>query len=86
MEVTLYCQLTTHLFSNSLPDEFQSRFKSKHSTETSLTRVANNLLTAMDSGLISVHHGTLLDNDTLLGRHENLTGLKGLALVWYHIE
>ena len=85
------------LLVNSLPihpdnllDEFQSGFRPKHSTETALTKVTNNLLIAMDSDVSSVlllldlsAAFDTVDHDTLLQCLENPVGLKGLALSWF---
>ena len=47
-------QLLCHLDQNNLWHTFQSAYCSKHSTETTLLRVFNDLLTASDSGSISI--------------------------------
>ena len=52
-------QLLSHLDQNNLWHTFQSAYRPKHSTETALLRVFNDLLTASVSGSISIL--TLLD-------------------------
>ena len=52
-------QLFRHLDHNNLWHTFQSAYRQKHNTETALLRVLNDLLTASDSGSISIL--TLLD-------------------------
>ena len=80
-------QLVRHLDHTNLWHSFQSAYRPKHSTETSLLRVLNDLLTASDSGCISFL--TILDLraafDTivfsiLLTRFESTFGIRDLAL------
>ena len=52
-------QLFRHLNQNNLWHTFQTAYRPKHSIETALLRVLNDLLTASDSGSISIL--TLLD-------------------------
>ena len=78
-----------HLNSHNLISEFQSAYLPGHITETALLKVVNDLLTAMDTGKISVL--TLLDlsvafdtvdHDILLRRLEDTFGFQGTALAW----
>ena len=77
-------QLLRHLDQNNLWHTFQSAYLPKHSTETALLRVLNDLLTALDSGSNSIL--TLLDlsaafdHSILLTRLENTFGVCDLAL------
>ena len=48
MEHVIAKQLIDHLESNNLAETFQSAYKQYHSTETVLTSVTNNILTALD--------------------------------------
>ena len=59
LEKIVLAQVFSHLNSHNLISEFQSAYRSGHSTETGLMKVTNDLLTAMDTGKVSVL--TLLD-------------------------
>ena len=59
LEKVVLAQVFSHLNSQNLISNFQSAYCSGHSTETALLKVANDLLTAMDTGKVSVL--TLLD-------------------------
>ena len=83
-------QVFSHLNSQYLTRNFQSAHHPGHSTETALLKVVNDLLTAMDTGKVSVL--TLLDlsaaydtidRDIFLHRLEHLFGFQGTALTWF---
>ena len=59
LEKVVLAQVFSHLNSQNLISNFQSVYRPGHSTETAHLKVANDLLTAMDTGKISVL--TLLD-------------------------
>ena len=89
LEKVVLAQVFSHLNSHNLISEFQSAYRPGHSTETALLKVANDLLTAMDTGKVSVL--TLLDlsaafdtvdHDILLHRLEHTFGFQGTALAW----
>ena len=83
-------QLTQHLDSNNLHGDRQSAYRKNHSTETALTRVANDILQAMDA------HGEVvlvlldltaafdtIDHSILLQRLTDRYGINGSALQWF---
>ena len=83
-------QLFRHLDHNNLWHTFQSAYRPKHSTETALLRVLNDLLTASDSGSITIL--TVLDlsaafdtvdDSILLTRLESTFDIRDLALSFF---
>ena len=53
LEKIVFKQIVTHLQDNQLIDNFQSAYKSGHSTETALLKVVNDLVCDIDKGNIS---------------------------------
>ncbi|XP_029929809.1 LOW QUALITY PROTEIN: uncharacterized protein LOC115374818 [Myripristis murdjan] len=89
LERAVATQLNTHLTSNDLFEPFQSGFRSRHSTETVLLKVTNDLLLSSDSGHLSIR--LLLDltaafdtisHTILLSRLESSLNITGSALSW----
>ncbi len=77
------------LLKNYIYEEFQSGFRPRHSTETALVKITNDLL-ASDQGCIlllvlldlsaafdTIDHGILID------QLQNYTGIQGQALRWF---
>ena len=83
-------QLAAPLKLNGLVEEFQSAYRSLHSTETALLRVQNDLLQAIDeSGAailvmldLSAAFDTI-DHSVLLDALEHQFGLAGRVLRWF---
>ncbi len=75
---------------NDIYEEFQSGFRPRHSTETALVKITNDLLLASDKGCIlllvlldlSAAFDTI-DHDILIDRLQNYTGIQGQALRWF---
>jgi hypothetical protein len=79
-----------HTQNNNLDNKFQSAYKTKHSTETALLRVQNDILVAADDhkvGLLilldlSAAFDTI-DHDGMLTNLKCIHGIDGTALNWY---
>ena len=89
LERIVYSQFLNHITANKLIDKFQSAYKPRHSTETALIRVVNDILNAIDNGNLSLL--TLLDlsaafdtvdNSILLERLQTSFGIDGHPLKW----
>ena len=87
-EKAVAAQLIDHLNDNeSLLEEFQSAYKSHHSTETALVRVQNDILKAVDNNRsvilplldLSAAFDTV-DHSILLSRLQNRFGIRNTAL------
>lgn len=90
LEKVVLTQLQTFLGSYSIYEKFQSGFKPRHSTETALLRVLNDLLLTVDSGNSAVlvlldltAAFDTVDHNILLSRLEHCVGIKGTALKWF---
>jgi hypothetical protein len=90
IEKVIQRQLFQYLESNALLPVSQSAYRPRHSVETALIKVVNDLLLAMDRGNVTIL--TLLDlssafdtidHDILLGRLFSLYGISGTALDWF---
>ncbi len=90
LEKVVSAQLCSFLQKNYLCEEFQSGFRPRHSTETALVKITNDLLLASDQGCISLlvlldlsAVFDTIDHDILIDRLQNYTGIQGQALRWF---
>ncbi len=89
LEKVVSAQLCS-LQKNDIYEEFQSGFRARHSTETALVKITNDLLLASDKGCISLlvlldlsAAFDTIDHDILIDRLQNYTGIQGQALRWF---
>ncbi len=90
LEKVVSAQLCSFLQKNDIYEEFQSGFRPRHSTETALVKIKNDLLLASDKGCISLlvlldlsAAFDTIDHDILIDRLQNYTGIQGQALRWF---
>ena len=89
LEKVVADRLRSHMDANGLNEIFQSAYKKKHSTETALIRVQNDILCALDSqnavALILLDLSAAfdtIDHALLLHTLSSNIGVKGSALDW----
>ena len=83
-------RLNDDLIKYSMFDPLQSEYRDKHSTETALIKVQNDILSALDAGSsgillmldLSAAFDTI-DHDILLSRLCNVYGITGDVLDWF---
>ncbi len=90
LEKVVHNQLTDFLCGNNILDIFQSGFRTKHSTESALLKVTNDILLSIDSGksvalmmLDLTAAFDTLDHAILIKRLRDYVGIKGVALKWF---
>ena len=84
-------RLNTYLLTNRLHEPMQSAYKAKHSVETALLKIQNDLLSALDKNHsaflvlldLSAAFDTV-DHHILLDRLSAHFGINGTALKWFH--
>ena len=84
-------QVTSHLANNQIGKELQSAYKAKHSTETALLKIFNEILKNLDKQhsvflcLLDLSPASDTVNfDILLKRLNHTLGIRGDALAWFH--
>ena len=90
LEKVVASRIQSRLSSNSLSSSFQSAYRIFHSTETTLLKIHNELILAMDRGEVtslilldlSAAFDTV-DHFILFTRLQNWFGLDGLSLDWF---
>ena len=90
IEQTVIEQLEKHFESNNLNDEFQSAYRTNHSTETALLHIVNNLLVAMDNRQavcmvmldLSAAFDTI-DHNIIVERLSNTQGIGPRVAIWF---
>ena len=90
IEKVISGRLNEHLINNSLFDPLQSAYRDKHSTETALIKVQNDILSALDACSsaillmldLSAAFDTI-DHAILLSRLCNVYGTTGNVLYWF---
>ena len=87
LEKVVASRIQSHLSSNALSSSFQSAYRIFHSTETTLLKIHNDLILAMDRGevislifLDSSAAFETVDHSIFLTRLQNWFGLDGLSL------
>ena len=90
IEKIVLSQISDYLNKNDIFSHIQSAYRPKHSTETVLLKITNDLLLALDRGEVSIL--TLLDlsvafdtinHNILLRRLQLSFGFDGVALSWF---
>ena len=89
LERLAHYQLRQHISTSPNYNTSQSAYRALHSTETAMTKVVNDLLTAVDSGkptvLLSLDISAafeMFDHDRLLNRATELFELSGQVINW----
>ena len=89
LEKVVYKQLDKYLTENNFMSDNQSAYKAFHSTETSLLKVTNDILIALDQGkstlLVTLDMSAAfdtVDHQMLLKRYNSDFGICGVALDW----
>lgn len=90
IEKAVISQLNDHMERNGLNEAFQSAYKNRHSTETALIKVKDDITRALDRNhavfLIMLDLSAAfdtIDHEILFDQFEHVYGVKGTALQWF---
>ena len=90
LEKVVFIQLQSFLETNSTLDKFKSGFRARHSTESALLKVHNDIALSVDAGnpavlvLLDLTAAfDTLDHAVLVSRLEQHVGIHGTALRWF---
>ncbi|KAJ0015514.1 hypothetical protein NQD34_009134 [Periophthalmus magnuspinnatus] len=90
LEKIVFIQLQSFLDENSILEKFQSGFRSRHSTESALLKVHNDIALSVDAKCpvvlvlldLTAAFDTV-DHSVLLSRLNHHVGIRGAALEWF---
>ena len=90
LEKAVLSQLSPYLTNNNILEKFQSGFRARHSTESALLKVLNDLLLIVDTGKcaalvlldLSAAFDTV-DHSILISRPQQGAGITNTALSWF---
>ena len=89
-EKAVALQISDHISSNQMHQEFQSAYRKNHSTETALLRMRNDILVNMNKQRVTLlvfldlsAAFDTVDHDILLRRLEYKFGIRDQALTWF---
>lgn len=90
LEKIVFTQLQSHLECLDVAEKFHSGFRSRHSTESALLKVHNDITMALDTKgpviLALIDHSAAFDTVShalLLSHLEHYVGLRGTVLNWF---
>lgn len=90
LEKIVSIQINSFLKENNIMEEFQSGFRTHHSTETALTKIISDLRINSDANKVSIlvlldlsAAFDTIDHDILINRLEKLVGFSDYVLNWF---
>ncbi len=89
LEKVVAKQLMTHLTQNHILDDYQSAYRTSHSTESAILKIKSDIDLILDQGdaalLVTLDLSAAfdtIDHQILLSRLESVAGINGAALSW----
>ena len=90
LENNVLRQFLAHIQTHTLFSVHQSAYRARHGTETTLLRVVNDILTALEEDTISVlllldlsAAFDTIDRDIIMSRLDSSFGIRNTALSWF---